>query len=870
MSHRPLPQGITVPEVAPFSSHLLSIVPLRSHHPMAQSSLSVETLTGTIQSILTTQSENGWVKCTVALPNREVVVASGTLPPVKSGSRVKLIGTWSKQTGSERTFHCFKNSKVLPPQAAPMPADGTTRTLIGTVEEIQHHKEDTGWSVFSVYNKQTGESFRVVGIAPQLTKGQLVKVHGQWSTHAVYGSQFSLSSIEPDVPASTDDIHTLLSSGLVKDIGAKRADILARCFGDQLLSILNGATQEEIKPGLTKRDQAIATLATAKGIGEKYATKLVDAWQEQLDLWPVLAALKKAGFGHTLAYRIYKHYGNKTLTLLQQNPYRFARDVDGVGFEKADRAFQSSDQYNPYFYMRLEQGLLWTIEQSEQQGHTCMPLPELLSEAATRLKVKPEPLQVQLQKLMDSGTVVAEKLPHMPHPYIYRHTLHEKEQEAARILREMIAEPASRLETNTHDIIRQAETSLNVTFTQSQRRAVELGIQRRLAIVTGPPGVGKSLILLAFQLAFEEAGLRVALTAPTGRAAQRMSEATGATAQTIHRLLEYNPMARGFQRNESNPIEADVIVIDETSMMDLALLYSLLTAMAPGTRMVFIGDRDQLPSVSPGAVLRDLIASGRVPVVELTQIFRQSQQSVIVTNAHAIRRGQPMTLLPLDTDTNADCRFIDIESPEQAQDHLRHLFTEFLPGHGFRPDHDVQLLTPMHRGPLGSQTLNPFLQSIQNASGRPLHQWTYTKNQQQHKVEFRQGDRVLQTKNNYDLDIFNGDIGTITGGTDQHLLIQFGSQIVEYPKDNLTDLTLSYAMTIHKSQGSEFPVVILLISNQHYIMLERNLLYTGLTRARRLAIVIGTKYAISQAIKTVKAQNRYGLLQQRLQIAPTI
>ena len=832
--------------------------------------LAVETVTGTIQTLLTAQSQTGWVKCTVVLPNREVIVASGVLPSIVGGARVRLIGTWGSPTPGGRVFHCFKNSKVLPAAPAQVSADGTTRTLVGTVDDIQHQKEETGWSVFTIYNKQVGESYRVVGIAPQLTRGQLVKVHGQWASHPVYGSQFSLSSIEPDVPANPDDIHALLSSGLVKDIGVKRAGILARTFGDQLLGILNGATDEEIKPGVTKRDQAIATLATAKGIGEKYATKLVTAWQEQLDLWPILAALKKAGFGHTLAYRIYKQYGSKTLPLLQENPYRFARDVDGVGFERADRAFRSSEHYNPYFPMRLEQGLLWTLEQAEQQGHTCLPLPELLKDATERLAVKSDPLLTQLDQLIAQQVIVAERLPGMIHPYLFRRALHEKEVAAASILRKMITESAPPLKMDVGAIIRQAEQSLKVTFTATQRRAVDLGLQRRLSIVTGPPGVGKSLILLAFHLAFEEAGLTVALTAPTGRAAQRMSDATGTTAQTIHRLLEYNPMARGFQRNPENPLDADVVIIDETSMMDLALLYALLSALAPGTRVIFIGDRDQLPSVSPGAVLRDLIASGRVPVVELTQIFRQSQQSLIVMNAHCIRRGQPMTLIPLQTESPADCRYIQIDSPEAAQDHLRHLFTEFLPAHGFKPHEDVQLLTPMHRGPLGSQALNPFLQSIQNANGRLLHHWTYTRNQQQHRIEFRQGDRVLQTKNNYDLDIFNGDIGLITGATEDHLLIQFAQNTVSYPKDNLTDLTLSYAMTIHKSQGSEFPVTILLMSNHHHIMLERNLLYTGLTRARRLAILIGTKYAFNQAIKTVRAQNRYGLLQQRLQIGLSI
>lgn len=312
------------------------------------------------------------------------------------------------------------------------------------------------------------------------------------------------------------------------------------------------------------------------------------------------------------------------------------------------------------------------------------------------------------------------------------------------------------------------------------------------------------------------------------------------------------------------------MIIDETSMMDLALLHSLLVALAPGTRVIFIGDRDQLPSVSPGAVLRDLIASGRVPVVELTQIFRQSQQSLIVLNAHRIRRGQSMTLVPLDTPTAADCRFIGITEPEEARTHLHDLLTRFLPAHGFRPHQDVQLLTPMHRGPLGSQLLNPFLQSIQNPHGRPLHRWTYTRNHQTHVVEFREGDRVLQTKNNYDLEIFNGDIGHIVGDSADHLQIRFGSATVAYPKDDLTDLTLAYAMTIHKSQGSEFPVTILLVSNHHWIMLERNLLYTGLTRARRLAIIIGTPFALAHAIKTVKAQNRYGLLHHRLQCAPTI
>lgn len=832
----------------------------------------VETVAGTIQTLLTSQSSSGWVKCTVLLPNREVIVASGTLPPIQAGCTVRLIGTWGTPGPVGRVFRCFPNSRVLsaPGEADKRPADGTTRTLLGTVEEIHHQREESGWAVFSVTDKQTKESFRVVGVAPQLTSGQLVKIHGQWTTHPVYGSQFSLSAIEPDIPASPDDVHTLLSSGLVKHIGAKRAGMLSRTFGDQLLTILNAATDEEVKPGVTKRDQAITLLATAKGIGKKHATKLVEAWQAQLDLWPILAALRKAGFGHTLAYRIYQRYGSKTLQLLVNNPYQFARDIDGVGFERADRAFRASDSYNPYFPMRLEQGLLWTLEEAEKEGHSCLPATELLAQAVKRLGVKEDPLRNQLDRLIATGTLVADGLGNGLNPFIYRRYLHDKEVEVATILRDMIAESAPPLNTNVQAIVRQAEQALNVTFTPTQHRAVTTACERRLIILTGPPGVGKSLLLLAFHMAFEEANLSVALAAPTGRAAQRMTEATGATAQTLHRLLEYNPMMRGFQRNASNPLDADVVIIDETSMMDLALLHALLVALAPGTRLIFVGDRDQLPSVSPGAVLRDLIASGRVPVIELTQIFRQSQQSHIVLNAHQIRRGQSMTLIPLDTSEQADCRFIPIATPEEAQDQLRHLFTDFLPRHGFRPHEDVQLLTPMHRGPLGSQTINPFLQQIQNPGGRPLHRWTYTRNQQQHTIEFREGDRVLQTKNNYELDIFNGDIGHIVGATEDHLLIRFAQTEVRYPKDNLTDLTLSYAMTIHKSQGSEFPVTILLVSNQHWIMLERNLLYTGLTRARRLAIIIGTKTALSQATRTVKAQNRYGLLQARLQHSPTI
>lgn len=819
-------------------------------------------LTGTITTVLA-QGDQHWLKATLTLDDGSVVTASGKMPSAGPGARVRLIGTWNGQ-GEQRSFRWYPNSTLM--QAADAtadPKDAPLRILTGKVRTVHVQQKDTDFTVFTFEDRDTKQPVRAVGCYPNIKQGQDVKLHGRWEIHKKFGHQFTFTIAEPDIPLHSKDLPTLLKSGLVKNIGEKRADALYQHFGDALLNILNTATSEEVRPGVTKADEAVKLLCAAKGIGKKFAGQLIQTWQENLDMWPTLAALKAAGFGHTLAYRIYKHYGQHTKRQLLENPYQFARDVDGVGFDRADSAFKRGGQFNPLHPMRIEQGLLWMLEEGEKNGHTCLPLDVLLRDASLKLGVDIEHFHDPLALIERRNLIVRDTHPDHPHPYIYRKTFYDREFTAARRLISLISDETESLTIDLEEVLHHAEKTLGISFSQQQRRAVAIALTRRVMIVTGGPGTGKSTALLGLCMAFEEANLEVTLAAPTGRAAQRMMETTGREAKTIHRLLEYNPVSKRFERNAVTPLETNVLIIDESSMVDLWMFYHILEALPQDIRLILIGDKDQLPSVAPGAILRDLIKSQRVPVVELTHIFRQAQQSLIVTNAHNIRQGKSLVLVPLADPNPVDCRYVEINSPEQAQEELDRLLLEYLPSLGYDPIRDVQIVVPMHKGPLGTREVNQRLQRLLNPHGLVAHRWTVNHDGTAIVHEFRHRDRVIQVKNNYNLGIFNGDLGHVTGSTEESLDIQFQGP-VQYPKDELNELQLAYGLTIHKSQGSEFPVVVLLMTTSHWPMLERNLFYTGLTRARKLAIIMSNGRALYRAIHTTTAQERHSLLKERL------
>jgi exodeoxyribonuclease V alpha subunit len=711
------------------------------------------------------------------------------------------------------------------------------------VDRISYRNEDNGWTVLRARDTATQRNIVVTGAFPTVREGEHYQLIGNWDTHQTYGEQFKIERSVPTRPTTRAGVLRYLGSGLIKGIGEKTADRIVEHFGLDTFKILDQ------NPGL---------ILQVPGIGKRKAKEIVEGWREQKAVGDVLIFLHTHGISPTFAQRILKAYGPDAVEVISQNPYQLAADIRGIGFTKAD-AIARSIGINAEAPERLRAAIIYFMKQAEERGHCFVTIPQLSELSSSGLDIPQSRLHVllpaQMEALADSGAVLEESL--NGDPIFFRPQLLAAEATVAEVMSRLVDSSVDMDRDRIRSWIAKYSAALSQPLSEEQTQAVEQAAMHRVFILTGGPGVGKTTTANGIIRLFKAIGRSVALAAPTGRAAQRLSEVAAEKAKTIHRLLEWNAQAGHFDRGASNPLSADVVICDEVSMLDILLAESLVSALPEHAQLVMIGDVDQLPSVGPGCVLKDLIDSGVIPVARLNQIFRQSANSMIVQNAHSINKGLMPQFSP-----NSDCVFIEADGHDEVRRIITDLLTEVLPKrYNIDPVRDVQILTPVNRGDLGTQNLNIEIQKLLNPDNDSSRVFA-------NDFEIRKNDKVIQTSNNYELSVFNGDIGfvqstRVDGGK---MLVAFGEdRAVAYTDDQADDLRLAYAITIHKSQGSEFPVVILPLTMQHFVMLQRNLIYTGLTRAKRLAIFVGSTKALQTAVQRTTIQDRQTTLRKRLQ-----
>lgn len=719
--------------------------------------------------------------------------------------------------------------------------------LTGTVKAIIYRSEDTGFTVLELTN-EAGEDMTAIGEMPLAGVGERVELTGQWTEHKTYGRQFRAETCKTLAPATLTALKNYLASGLIKGVGESTAQAIVQTFGMETLDVL------EKEP---------ARLAEVPGIGQIRAQTIGASYGAQLGLRDIMLGLQKYGVTIGQAMKLYKIYGELCLAKIEENPYRLIDDVEGIGFKTAD-AIARNGGVEPDAPYRLRAGLKYTLQWARQEGHTYLPREKLVEVAAGMLQADIAPVERTLTELLLEGQLIQEQLP--GEDGIFLPGMFRTEQDCAlRLLRlqgqSALDNPFFRPKAQ----IARLEQQLDITLAPAQRQAVELALKAGALVITGGPGTGKTTILRFVITLLEEMGTEYALCAPTGRAAKRMGEATGRDASTIHRLLEYSYGEGGFGRNAENTLLADVVIVDEMSMVDVPLMAALLRALAPGTRLIMVGDSDQLPSVGPGNVLRDMVDSGQIPVVRLTEIFRQSGRSAIVTNAHRINEGQMPILEGLE-----DFGFEPMEEQEAVIRRLIALNSGKAAKLGAQePLQDIQVLAPMKKGPLGVYNLNKRLQEALNP---PAHK---KKERKYGDVVFREGDKVMQIKNDYRLawtrslphqppemgeGVYNGDLGTIMSIDlyEQTLEVLFDDgRSAVYAFSMLEELELAYCISIHKSQGSEFPIVLLPLLGGPPMLLNRNLLYTAVTRARHMVCILGRQSCIQQMVRNNQVKRRY-------------
>ncbi len=731
-------------------------------------------------------------------------------------------------------------------------------TLEGTVERITYYSEEDGYSVIRLLPSTplglwsgADESglVTVVGNLPEVAPGESLHIEGVWQTHPSYGRQFRAENVRRITPATVEGIRRYLGSGLIKGIGPRSAERIVNHFGLETLNVL---------------DHDPDRLREVDGIGPYRARLIKRAWAEQQEIKNVMLFLQEHGVSTSLAVKIYKTYGDNAIQQVKEDPYRLARDIYGVGFKTADKIARDLG-LPPDHPTRLEAGLVYVLNQMADDGHMYLPERELIQQAAELLEVSPAEVQTALQRAAAAEMVKCEALPDLAEEQaacaVYLPSLYYAEVGAARSLRRILEMPYSRLspplwQEDWAALIAEAATESDVPLTERQREAIHKALTHKVSILTGGPGTGKTTALRALIRVLQRQGVRFALASPTGRAAKRLSEATGQPAKTIHRLLGYAP-TQGFLFGEENPLPTDFIIVDECSMLDCALAYALFRAVDPRAHVLLVGDVDQLPSVGAGDVLRDLIDSQKVPVTRLSTIFRQEAGSTIIENAHRINRGR----LPIFPDDADDFFLFKIpDDPARAAELVVDIVRNRIPRRfGLHPLNDVQVIVPMYRGPAGVLALNRQMQAVLNPPGRPAERLIGG-------TIFRVGDKVLQTRNNYDKDVFNGDIGRVQAFdfTEQTMTVNFYNALVTYDWSEASELTHAYAISVHRSQGSEYPAVVMPILTQHYMLLQRNLLYTAVTRAKQLVVLVGSMKAIAIAVSNDTVSRRYTALAARL------
>ena len=722
-------------------------------------------------------------------------------------------------------------------------------TLSGQIERITYTNLENGFTIARVKVYGRRDLVTVVGNLISPTPGEILKMKGEWTQHPRFGDQFKIWQYKTTIPATVYGIKKYLGSGLIKGIGPKMADRIVNYFGKDTLEIIEKKSQH---------------LSQVSGIGKKRIAMIQVAWEEQKEIREVMLFLQTHGVSSGYATKIFKQYGNNSIAVVQENPYRLATDIFGIGFITADEIAKKLG-FAGDCQVRVEAGILYVLHQLADEGHVYYPYEPLLQKVKEILKVNREIIIKALALITFERKVIIEDLNERLENYkennkaVFLAKYHLCETNISARLKNILKTPKAIRQVNQEKALVWVQKKLDITLAKSQTAAIKSALINKVLVITGGPGTGKTTIIHAILKIFSKINARILLAAPTGRAAKKMSETTGHTAKTIHRLLEFSFAQGGFSKNEKNPLKTDLLVIDETSMLDTILLHHLLKAVPAGATLILVGDVNQLPAVGAGNVLGDIMGSGRVPVVKLTEIFRQAQGSLIIVNAHKINNGFLPTFNTPDSNLKKqDFYFISQEAPEKVLEIILRLVGERIPAKfGFDPVEDIQVLTPMHRGIVGAGNLNMRLQELLNPGENKVILG---------KKGFRPNDKVMQIKNNYDKSVFNGDIGRIIRIETElkEVIICFDGKEICYDFSELDEIRLAYAVSVHKSQGSEYPVVIIPVLIQHYILLQRNLVYTAITRGRKLVVMVGTKKAMAIAVHNNKTIKRYTGLKQRL------
>jgi exodeoxyribonuclease V alpha subunit len=725
--------------------------------------------------------------------------------------------------------------------------DGPLTVLYGQIERISYTNEENGFTIAKVRIQGRRELATVVGNMMAPTPGEILEMKGAWTNHPRYGEQFRIVSYTSKVPATVVGIERYLGSGLIKGIGPVMAKRIVSQFGERTLEVI---------------EQDIHRLAEVDGIGQKRIGMIAKAWDEQREIRNVMLFLQSHGVSSGYATKIFKQYGDRSIQVVRENPYRLATEIFGIGFVTADR-IAGKLGFLKDAPLRAEAGTLYVLQQLADEGHVFYPYEPLIGRCCEMLEAEREGIVQAIGTLHEKQRIVIED-PNESittlkenHKAVYLAKYHLCETSVANRLRSLLMSPKSIRAIDTENAVKWVQSRLTIRLAREQVAAVRCAAANKIMVITGGPGTGKTTIIQALLKIFSRLGVKILLTAPTGRAAKKMSETTGFEARTIHRLLEYSMQKGGFQRNEDKPLNVDLLVVDEVSMVDTILMHYLLKAVPPGATLILVGDVNQLPSVGAGNVLKDIIDSGAVPVVTLNEIFRQARESLIVVNAHKINHGA-MPLVHAEGQGDEDFFFVEQEDPEKVLHIILELVSSRIPRRfGFDPVRDIQVLTPMHKGVVGAGNLNTALQEALNPGEAALVRGQST---------FRVNDKVMQIRNNYDKEVFNGDIGTIASidPEDRELVVSIDGRSIPYDFLDLDEVVLAYAISVHKSQGSEYPAVVIPVMSQHYMLLQRNLIYTAVTRGKHLVVLVGSKKALAIAIQNDKTERRYTRLQERL------
>ncbi len=726
-----------------------------------------------------------------------------------------------------------------------------TMKLRGVVERITFQNPDNGYTVLKCAVKNYGDLVTVVGNLLDVNVGSVLLIDGNWKVDSRYGRQFLAEAWEETLPATVFGIEKYLGSGLIKGVGPKYAKRIVQKFGTDTIEVI---------------ESEIFRLREVEGIGEKRIRQIKDSWEKQKEIKNVMLFLQDHGVNTSFAAKIYRQYGNESIEKVKENPYRLADDIWGIGFKTADSIAEKLGA-GKETYVRLRSGVMYTLSSLADEGHVYAGKEQLIHKGAELLEAEETSIVMTLDQMLADKDLISQRMEPEGEIGIYLPPFYYAETGAAGKLRRLSQAPAqdrlwtslteARRKTGNEELsidVAKIQEKVHMEYDQIQADAIRKAALSKVMVLTGGPGTGKTTTVQGIIAAYRAFGLKILLAAPTGRAAKRMTETTGMEAKTIHRLLECRP-PEGYQKNEEQPLEGDVLIVDECSMIDVVLMNSLLKAIPPGMRLILVGDVDQLPSVGAGNVLRDIMDSGVFPVIRLTRIFRQAQTSRIIMNAHRINEGK---MPDISNGINTDFFFVAKEDPEDAAREIVRLVKNNLPRYYQTSPSQIQVLAPMQKGACGAAALNIALQEALNPAGEGLRRGGFV---------FRINDKVMQIRNNYEKEVFNGDIGFIQSVNmqDRTLKVSFDQRTVEYDASELDELVHAYATTIHKAQGSEYPIVVMPVLMSHFVMLQRNLIYTGITRAKRILVIVGTKKALSYAVRNVTVTKRNTLLKERLE-----